>query len=107
MDQQHSEHGQGHGTLKQYVIGFALSIILTIIPLIIVLNDLLEGAAAIVVLIGMGALQFIVQLIFFMHLREEKKPRYNLMTLIFGLIILVTIVGGSMWILLYNGVMHH
>jgi len=37
-----------------------------------------------------------------MHLREEDKPRYNLLTLILGLIILLVIVVGSMWIMMYN-----
>ncbi|EXX88872.1 heme transporter CcmD [Paenibacillus darwinianus] len=102
----HSEGAHAHGSLKQYAIGFVLSIILTIIPLMVVLNDLLEGAAAIAVLLIAAVLQFAVQLLFFMHLREEQKPRYNLMTLIFGLVILVTIVGGSMWIMAYNGVVN-
>ncbi|MFC5701523.1 cytochrome o ubiquinol oxidase subunit IV [Cohnella faecalis] len=108
---QHSEHTHGHedeheahGSLKSYVIGFLFSLILTIIPLVLVLNDWVEGTAAYVVLIGSAVLQFVVQLFFFMHLKEEKKPRYNLMVLIFGLVILVTIVGGSMWIMTYNKV---
>lgn len=97
-----SEGSHNHGALKQYVIGFVLSIILTIIPLMVVMNDLLEGTAAIVVLLVAAVLQFAVQLLFFMHLREEEKPRYNLMTLVFGLVILITIVGGSIWIMAYN-----
>lgn len=108
---QHSEqtHGhegehEAHGSLKSYVIGFLLSLILTIIPLVLVLNDWVEGTAAYIVLLGSAVLQFVVQLFFFMHLKEEKKPRYNLMVLIFGLVILLTIVGGSMWIMAYNKV---
>ncbi len=31
-----------HGSLKSYIIGFALSIILTIIPLVAVMNHMLE-----------------------------------------------------------------
>lgn len=104
----HQEHGAGghHGSLKQYVIGFVLSIVLTIIPLVVVLNGLAEGTAALVILLGTAALQFVVQLMFFMHLREEKKPRYNLMTLLLGLVILLTIVIGSIWIMQYNQVYH-
>lgn len=97
---------QGHGSLSQYVIGFLLSLLLTIIPLAVVMKDLLTGTPAIMVLMAAAVLQFAVQLLFFMHLREEKKPRYNLITLIFGIVILVTIVGGSMWIMLYNGAAH-
>jgi cytochrome o ubiquinol oxidase operon protein cyoD len=98
-------HTQGsHGSLKSYVTGFAMSLVLTIIPLLVVLNHWLEGTAALVVLFGAAVLQFVVQLIYFMHLREEGKPRYNLMTLILGIFVLMTIVGGSIWIMTYNQV---
>jgi len=93
---------ESHGSLKSYVIGFVLSLVLTAIPLLVVLNGWLAGAPARAVLFGAAILQFLVQLIFFMHLREEKKPRYNLMALLLGLIILVLIVGGSIWIMTYN-----
>ncbi len=98
-------HGS-HGSLKSYVTGFVLSIVLTIIPLVVVLNGLLAGTAAVVVLLGTAVLQFAVQLVYFMHLKEEEKPRYNFMTLILGLVILVTIVAGSIWIMTYNQVAH-
>jgi cytochrome o ubiquinol oxidase operon protein cyoD len=112
MAQQHSAHGshdshethEAHGSLKSYVIGFLLSLVLTAIPLIVVMNHMLEGNAAILLLVGTAVLQFVVQLFYFMHLKEEKKPRYNLMVLIFGLFIVMTIVGGSMWIMMYNKV---
>jgi len=99
------DHGKhSHGSLKSYSIGFLLSIILTIIPLVVVLNKMVEGTAALVVLLVTAVLQFVVQLLFFMHLREEEKPRYNLITLIFGLVIVLTIVAGSVWIMLNNAV---
>jgi len=98
------QHHESHGSLKSYVIGFVLSLVLTAIPLSVVLNGWLTGTPAYAVLLGSAVLQFIVQLVFFMHLREEKKPRYNLMALILGLVILVLIVGGSMWIMAYNQV---
>lgn len=109
---QHPAHGaheahdshEAHGSLKSYVIGFALSLILTAIPLIIVLNDVLEGTSAKVVLLVSAVLQFVVQLFYFMHLKEEGKPRWNLMVLILGLIIVLTIVAGSIWIMTYNSV---
>lgn len=101
MHAPHESH-EKHGSFKSYVIGFVLSLVLTSIPLMVVLNDWLEGTWALVVLFGAAILQFLVQLIFFMHLREEKKPRYNLMALLLGLIILVLIVGGSIWIMTYN-----
>lgn len=92
--------------LHSYVTGFILSIVLTIIPLLVVMNHLLEGTAALFVLMGSAVMQFVVQLLFFMHLREEERPRYNLMVLILGLFIVFLIVAGSIWIMMHNQVAH-
>lgn len=99
----HDEH-ESHGSLKEYIIGFILSLILTAIPLIFVLNDIVEGTAANVVLLVTAVLQFVVQLFFFMHLKEEKKPRWNFMALILGIAVVIIIVLGSIWIMGNNEV---
>ncbi|MNI22257.1 Cytochrome bo(3) ubiquinol oxidase subunit 4 [compost metagenome] len=100
-EQGHQSHG---GSMKSYVIGFVLSIIFTIIPLVIVMNSMLNKSTTLAIILGMAILQFVVQLVFFMHIRDEEKPRYNVIALIFGLCILVTIVAGSIWIMTYNTV---
>ncbi|UKS29105.1 cytochrome o ubiquinol oxidase subunit IV [Paenibacillus sp. HWE-109] len=109
MSGQHTSSHQNHdahGSLKSYIIGFALSIILTIIPLVVVMNHMLNKTGTLLVILVMAVLQFGVQLLFFMHVREGENARWNIMALIFGLIILVTIVGGSIWIMTYNQVAH-
>ncbi|WP_079909635.1 MULTISPECIES: cytochrome C oxidase subunit IV family protein [Paenibacillus] len=83
-------------------MGFVMSLLLTAIPVAIVLGGWLTGITKAVVLMAAGTLQLIVQLWFFMHLRDEKKPRYQLISLLLGLVILIVIVAGSMWIMLYN-----
>ncbi|KQL44678.1 cytochrome o ubiquinol oxidase subunit IV [Brevibacillus choshinensis] len=101
---QHENHGDhhNHGSLKSYVIGFILSIVLTIIPLVLVMNNMLEKTALVLTILVMAILQFVVQLFFFMHIREGEKPRYNVQTLVLGLVIVVTIIGGSIWIMMFN-----
>lgn len=102
---QHHGHGheqQGHGSFKSYVIGFILSIVLTIIPLVLVMNHMLSKIPLLIMILVMAVLQFLVQLFFFMHIREGEKPRYNVMTLILGLVIVFTIVAGSVWIMSFN-----
>lgn len=104
MVQLNSAHSteDNHGSIKSYTIGFLLSLVLTVIPILIVKQQWLEGTSNTIVLMIAAVLQLAVQLLFFMHLREEKKPRYNLISLIFGLVILLLIVAGSMWIMMYN-----
>lgn len=102
--QPHHEAGHTHGSVKSYVIGFVLSIILTIIPLAAVMNDWFNRGTTIAVILITAVLQFIIQLVFFMHIREEDKPRYNLLSLIFAIMIILLIVIGSIWIMMYNKV---
>lgn len=106
MSQHNTGHehasGEGHGSLKSYVIGFIFSIVLTIIPLFIVMNGLLNKTQTFITIMIMAVLQLIVQLFFFMHIREGEKPRWNVMTLIVGIIIVITVVGGSIWIMSFN-----
>ncbi|KRF13325.1 cytochrome o ubiquinol oxidase subunit IV [Paenibacillus sp. Soil787] len=100
------ENHDAHGSLKSYIIGFALSIILTIIPLVAVMNHMLTKTGTLVLILFMAVLQFGVQLFFFMHVKEGENARWNIMALIFGLVILLTIVAGSIWIMTYNQVTH-
>ena len=95
-----------HGSLKSYVIGFLLSIVLTIIPLAAVMLGALDKTTTLIVILAAAVLQFVVQLLFFMHLREGENARWNIMSLLLGVLILVTIVAGSIWIMTYNAVAH-
>lgn len=89
-------------SIKAYVTGFILSIVLTIIPLVLVLNHMMGKAALTVSILLAAVLQFVVQLFFFMHIRDGKGPRYNIMALILGIIFVVTIVAGAIWIMSFN-----
>jgi cytochrome o ubiquinol oxidase operon protein cyoD len=93
---------QAHGSLRSYVIGFLLSIILTIVPLVIVMGGIFSKSTTMVIIVALAVMQFVVQLLFFMHLREGENARWNIMALLLGAIILLTIVAGSVWIMLYS-----
>ncbi|MFD0697013.1 cytochrome o ubiquinol oxidase subunit IV [Paenibacillus sp. GCM10027628] len=101
----HDAHAS-HGSLKSYIIGFVLSIVLTIIPLVAVMNHMLGKTGTLILILLMAVLQFGVQLFFFMHVKEGENARWNIMALVFGLVILLTIVAGSIWIMTYNQVAH-
>jgi len=94
--------GENHGSLRSYVIGFVWSIVLTIMPIVLVMNHLLTGTALVVAIMAMAVLQLFVQLFTFMHIREGEKPRYHVQALILGAVIVFTIVAGSMWVMTFN-----
>lgn len=91
-----------HTSAKPYIVGFILSIVLTIIPLELVLNHMMSFRALIVTIIAIAVIQFLVQLFFFMHIRESEKPAYNVWALVLGIFIVITIVGASSWIMTFN-----
>ena len=95
LDQRH----RWNLSLKPLVIGFLLSIALILIAYSIATNHQLSGLAAIVVILGLGIVQAIVQLIFFLHIGLESKPRWNLISLLFMVLVVVIVVGGSIWIM--------
>jgi cytochrome o ubiquinol oxidase operon protein cyoD len=92
-------------TLKAYITGFVISIILTLTAYMLVRHNTTSATQAITspVLIGiiltLAMAQFIAQLIFFLHLGTEAKPRWKLMVFYFMVIVVVIFVGGSLWIM--------
>lgn len=87
------------GTLKSYVTGFVLSIVLTLIPYFVVMNHLLSGVWLVAVILAFAFVQLLVQLLFFLHMREESKPRLNLVIFISFASIIVIVIVASLWIM--------
>ena len=92
-------------TVRTYIIGFGLSVVLTLAAFWLVHQHLLSNhifpshtlLAALLVLFAIA--QLFVQLIFFLHVGQEQKPRWNLAALVFALIIVAILVGGTLWIM--------
>lgn len=85
-------------TIAKYTIGFVLSLILTGIAYVLVVqsssNPWLLPALGVLALV-----QMIVQLVFFLHLGDEAKPRYKTISFVFMGGIMFIIVAGSLWIM--------
>jgi cytochrome o ubiquinol oxidase subunit IV len=104
MSKQHevvvAEHDIDHGTLKTYVGGYVASIVLTVAAYLVVSRHLLSGNNRLIAAVAALALvQFLVQLVFFLRLGRETKPRWKL--LVFGFMVGVVgiLVFGSLWIM--------
>ena len=90
-----------HGTYRSYLIGFVLSVVLTAIPFAVVMTGALPNWAAIAVVVGFAVVQIVVQMIYFLHMSPKSEGGWNLLALLFTLIIVVIVLSGSLW------VMHH
>ncbi len=86
-------------TLTKYIIGFVLSLALTIVAFVLVANELVSGIALVWTLAALALVQMLVQLTYFLHLGEEARPRYKLASFLFMGGILLIIVVGSVWIM--------
>lgn len=95
----HEEHS--HGSVKSYVVGLILSIVLTIIPFGIVMTGSLGTSATVLIIVATAVAQVLVQLILFMHMNTKADEGWNFMSFVFTVSILVLVIGGSLWI------MHH
>ncbi|MBA3957116.1 MAG: cytochrome o ubiquinol oxidase subunit IV [Parachlamydiaceae bacterium] len=88
-----------HGSLKAYLIGFTLALLLTGLSFLLVITKALTGQALINTIIGLALLQATVQLIFFLHIGQEAKPRWETFIFCFMVLVLLIIVLGSLWIM--------
>ncbi|MCL6453372.1 MAG: cytochrome C oxidase subunit IV family protein [Alicyclobacillus sp.] len=84
------------------VIGFVLSIILTLIALWAVMNRVLGAGSLIALILILGAIQIFIQLFFFMHVTESKGPNWHAWMLALGLVFVIAIVAGSIWIMAFG-----
>jgi len=102
MNRAHTDStGAGRGSLKSYAAGFIFSIVLTVIAFALVMSGALPHSAVLGCIIGAAILQILVHLHYFLHLNTSSALRWNLLALIFAVLIITLFVGGTLWI------MHH
>ena len=96
----HTHDGQAHGSLRGYLTGFGLSVILTAIPFWLVMSDALGNKQVTAFLImAFAAVQIIVHVIYFLHMDTRSEEGWNMMALIFTLIMVVIALTGSLWVM--------
>jgi len=101
-DTEHHDADDGHDaiTLRGYLTGFVLSVILTVIPFWLVMGKTLasSGVTALIIL-ALGAVQMVVHMVYFLHMNSRAEGGWNMLALIFTLIIVVIAMAGSLWVM--------
>ncbi|PWU15944.1 MAG: cytochrome o ubiquinol oxidase subunit IV [Chlamydiae bacterium] len=90
---------QETGAFTSYLVGFLLSILLTLAAYFIVVEHVFSSRILVPTIIGLGIVQMLIQLLFFLHLGQEPKPYWNCQLFLFMLTILIILVIGSLWIM--------
>jgi cytochrome o ubiquinol oxidase operon protein cyoD len=94
-----SSHQENHGSVKSYVIGFILSIILTVIPYYLVVNHSMEIDGLVLTVMGIAVLQLLIQVIYFLHLSFKGEEQGKTLSFIFILVVVAILVVGTLWIM--------
>lgn len=93
--------GASHGSVKSYITGFILSVILTVIPFWMVMNPGESHSTVLYVIIGMAMAQILVQLVYFLHMNTSSEGEWNLIAFVFTVIVIAILVVGSLWIMFH------
>ena len=93
--------GASHGTLKSYLTGVVLSIVLTVIPVGLVMGGALPRSFIIAGIFLAAVVQIVVHMHYFLHLDTSSEQRWNVMAMAYTVLIIAILVGGSIWIM-YN-----
>lgn len=89
-----------HGTMKEYLIGFALSVVLTAIPFWLVMGDVQWSKQVVAfTIMAFAAVQMIVHMVFFLHMTPKSEDGWTLTSLVFTLILVVITLAGSLWVM--------
>lgn len=98
----HGHHDQhAHGSFKSYSIGFLLSVILTAIPFWLVMSGkgFDKSSTTAIVILGFAAVQIVVHMIYFLHLNTKAEGGWNMLALIFTVVLVVITLSGSIWVM--------
>jgi len=85
--------------LSRYFIGFILSVFYTVTAYFITVKSKASFWTLITVLVVLAVAQLAVQLLYFLHLGEELRPRWQLLAFGFMSLVVVILVVGSLWIM--------
>ncbi|WP_426107647.1 cytochrome o ubiquinol oxidase subunit IV [Massilia sp. TSP1-1-2] len=98
-DHHHAASGP-HSTLRGYVTGFVLAVILTAIPFWLVMGKVIgSSATAGFVLLALAAVQIVVHMVYFLHMNTKAEDGWSMLALLFTFMLLVIMLSGSIWVM--------
>src|SRR4051794_31537068 len=84
-----------HNSIKGYLIGFVLSVILTAVPFGMVMFPGFSHETILASILAMAVVQVLVHVYYFLHLNASIEERWNVVAFTFTIIITLIIVAGS------------
>ncbi|MDR3098527.1 MAG: cytochrome o ubiquinol oxidase subunit IV [Paraburkholderia sp.] len=92
-------HDNSHGSLKSYMIGTMLSLVLTLLSFGVVMYHLVSPETGLVAIVVLCVAQLVVQLVYFLHVGTARSQRANTGIFVCTAFLIVVIVGLSLWVM--------
>ena len=96
-----SQHGHGaQGSLRGYMTGFVLSVILTAVPFWLVMGNVLNDTVLTsIIIMALAAVQIVVHMVYFLHMNTKSEGGWTFLALLFTLTLVVITLVGSIWVM--------
>lgn len=100
MKRAHVENAAtGHVSYKNYITGFVLAVVLTVLSFGLVLTDVVPERTATAGLFVAAAAQIAVHLRNFLHLDSSASQRWNVIAIAFTALLLFVFIAGTVWVM--------
>ena len=96
---EHLETGGIAERVYGYLTGLGLAILLTATSFFVAGTDLVWEPSIPVALVVLAIAQMGVHLVFFLHITTGADNANNVLALAFGVLIVILVIGGSLWIM--------
>lgn len=106
IEQLDAHHHDDHGDVKSYLVGFLLSVVLTVIPFYLVMTGDFSKITTLWSIVTLAIVQIWVHLKYFLHLNfVTEDGKANTLSFLFSALVIVMVVGLSVWIIYESNAM--
>ena len=94
------DDGVPHASMREYLVGFGLSVVLTAIPFWLVMGDVLSSKLLTTgLLLAFALAQMLVHIVCFLHLNTRSQGGWNMLAAIFTVVLVIITISGSLWVM--------
>ena len=101
-DDHDDDEGHDHGSLRSYMTGFVLAVILTVIPFWLVMGKVFSSSSTTaLVILAFAVVQIVVHMVYFLHMNARSEGGWTMLALIFTVVLVVITLAGSLWVMFH------
>lgn len=94
-----ADQGGGHATLKGYILGLLLCVVLTGASFGVVMTDVVPQPLRLTAIVVLCVVQLVAQLVLFLHIGAGRSQRENTGIFLCTAFLIAIVVAGSLWVM--------